>query len=91
MADNEMKAKCRPQQSVRLSDELASAVSSLKCNTLYQWRESGNTWCFLYPARRGCNMGYHHLSQEERYIVALWLLPLDLIVATMYRSSWERW
>ena len=23
----------------------------------------------LYPARRGCNMGYHQLSQEERYIV----------------------
>lgn len=46
-----------------------TAVSSLKCNTLYQWRESGNTCCFLYPARRGCNMGYHHLSQEERYIV----------------------
>jgi transposase, IS30 family len=52
-----------------LTEGLGVAVSSLKCNTLYQWRESGNTGCFLYPARRGCNMGYHQLSQEERYIV----------------------
>lgn len=56
---------------VRLTDLLGAAVCHSKCNTFNsKGRRAGETDCFLIRQEGVADMGYHQLSEMERYAIA---------------------